>query len=179
MTITESLTDSVAEASVPERTDVSAALALSIGRRAQQLGVRVAVAESLTGGMVSAALAKSVDAAQWYAGAIVAYGSDIKHALLGVPSGSVVCPEAALAMASAVSRLLDAEYAISLTGAGGPDPQDGMAPGTVFVGVAVPSGCSERRLDFDGDPVHVCRQAAWSALAALDHALERAQSNAP
>lgn len=157
-------------------TDVAAALARSVGARARDLGVRVAVAESLTGGLVSSALAEAPEAGEWFAGGIVAYASDVKHGLLGVPSGSVICADAALAMASSVSRLLDAEFAVSLTGAGGPEPQDGAQPGTVFLAVAAPTTVRERRLMLHGAPDDVCRRAAWSALAALDAALEHAQT---
>lgn len=159
-----------------EGTDVGTALARSVGARAGDLGVRVAVAESLTGGLVSSALAEAPLASAWFAGGIVAYAADVKHGLLGVPNGSVVCADAALAMAVSVSRLLDAEFAVSLTGAGGPDGQDGVPVGTVYLAVAAPTTVRERRLMLHGEPEDICRRAAQNALAALDAALEHAQT---
>jgi nicotinamide mononucleotide (NMN) deamidase PncC len=47
--------------------------------------VTVAVAESLTGGMVASALAEASGASKWFRGAVVAYASEVKHELLGVP----------------------------------------------------------------------------------------------
>ncbi|HEY3605026.1 MAG TPA: CinA family protein, partial [Sporichthyaceae bacterium] len=80
----------------------------------------------------------------------------------------------ARAMASTTARLLAAEFAISLTGAGGPDPQDGEPPGTVFLGLVTPRGVCHRRFQFDGGPEAVCRSAVREALLALHHAVQSA-----
>jgi nicotinamide-nucleotide amidase len=145
--------------------------ACAVGKRAQELGVRVAVAESLTGGLVASLLARAPDAGTWFAGGIVAYGSDVKHDLLQVPPGPVVSAQSADAMASNAARLLHAQFAVSLTGVGGPDPQDGHDPGTVFLAVATPTGTDGTRLALDGEPGEVCQGAAAAALAALEQAL--------
>src|SRR5690349_12145520 len=114
------------------RSDRPAELARLIGVLASDLQVQVAVAESLTGGLLGAALAEAPGAARWYAGGIVAYARHVKHSVLDVPPGPVVSPDAALAMAAGAARIMSAEYAVSLTGSGGPEPQDGQPPGTVF-----------------------------------------------
>ncbi|WFG45188.1 CinA family protein [Pseudonocardia alni] len=111
-------------------------LAARISDLASSAGRTVAVAESLTGGMVSAALAASSGAGEWYRGGLVAYSSQVKHDVLDVPDGPVVDPDAARVMAERVRKLLGADIAVALTGAGGPDPQDGQDPGTVFLAVA-------------------------------------------
>jgi nicotinamide-nucleotide amidase len=152
-----------------------AELATAVGEAAAALGVRVAVAESLTGGMLSSALAQAPEAGEWFAGGVVAYGSDVKHNLLEVPPGPVVSGPSARAMASTTARLLAAEFAVSLTGAGGPDPQDGERPGTVFLGLHTPSGVCHRRFHFDGGPEAVCRSAVHEALLALHHAMSGRQ----
>jgi nicotinamide-nucleotide amidase len=74
-------------------------------------------------------------------------------------------------MASSAGRLLNAEYAVALTGAGGPAPQDGQPPGTVFVAIATPSTVWSKGLSFDGDPGQVCSCAAEAALGELRAAL--------
>jgi nicotinamide-nucleotide amidase len=130
--------------------------------------VRVAAAESLTGGLVCSLLARASDAGTWFAGGVVAYASDVKHQLLGVPEGPVVSEPAARAMATGVAGLTRAQFAVSLTGAGGPEPQDGQPPGTVFLGLASPAGVRVERLALPGEPAEVCREAARRALLALD-----------
>jgi len=104
----------------------------------------------------------------------VAYHTDVKHEVLGVPPGPVVTAEAAAAMATGVRRLLRADVVVAVTGAGGPGPQDGQDPGTVFL--ALESGDDDRRLvlltiDAD-DPERVCETAAATALRMLAQGLE-------
>jgi nicotinamide-nucleotide amidase len=130
--------------------------------------VTVAVAESLTGGMVASALAEAPGASKWFRGAVVAYASDVKHELLGVPPGPVVSAPAAEAMASGVRRLLAADVAVALTGAGGPDGQDGQPPGTVFIGLSDGKNNQVEHRYFDeSDPGRVCADATDEALGLL------------
>jgi len=67
-------------------------------------GLNVAVAESLTGGMVASALAEAPGSSNWFRGGVVAYASDVKHELLTVPPGPVVNAQAAAAMADGVEK---------------------------------------------------------------------------
>ena len=114
----------------------SEGLELVVGRLLVRAGWRLAVAESLTGGMVGARLTAVPGASDWFAGGIVAYGSDVKRELLGVGPGPVVSERAAREMALGVARLLGAEIGLSLTGVAGPAPQDDQPAGTVFIGLA-------------------------------------------
>jgi nicotinamide-nucleotide amidase len=100
-------------------------------------GLTLAVAESLTGGLVASRLVNVAGASNWFRGGIVSYASDVKHDLLGVPAGPVVSSEAAAAMASGVRRRLGADVGLGVTGVAGPDEQDGQPPGTVFMAVAM------------------------------------------
>lgn len=145
--------------------------AQQIAERAAAQTTAVAVAESLTGGMISSALAAAPGASGWFRGGIVAYSAAVKHDLLDVPDGPVVSDTAAEAMATGVRRLLDADLAVAVTGAGGPDPQDGEPPGTVFLAIADAEGVRSRRLHVEGDdPATVCARTATEALRALlDH----------
>jgi nicotinamide-nucleotide amidase len=96
----------------------------------------LAVAESLTGGLVAARLVNVPGASSWFRGGVVAYASDVKRSLLDVPPGPVVSAEAATAMASGARRALGADVGLAVTGVAGPDEQDGQRPGTVFLATA-------------------------------------------
>lgn len=135
--------------------------------RAQREGWTVAVAESLTGGGLSTALAKSNDAGEWFAGGVVAYRTPTKQRVLGVPEGPVVSATAARAMATGVRDLMGADLAAAVTGVGGPDPQDGQPPGRVFLCIASPTGIREVDDSFPGDPDEVVAQTIRRALQLL------------
>jgi nicotinamide-nucleotide amidase len=145
-----------------------ARLARRIGELLDSAGRNAAVAESLTGGMVASALAEAPGSSGWFRGAVVAYSSEVKHELLSVPAGPVVSARAAAAMAEGVRRLLNAHVAISLTGAGGPDGQDGQPPGTVFLAVSdgIETEVKHQYFDCD-DPAEVCSEAVAEALRLL------------
>ncbi|MDQ3641035.1 MAG: CinA family protein [Actinomycetota bacterium] len=144
------------------------------GTIADHLGgrdLRVAVAESLTGGMISSSLAKAPGASSWLAGGVVAYMSHVKHEVLGVEQGPVVTEEAALQMARGVARLLGADVAVSVTGVGGPDPEEGKPPGTVWVALCSGERAEAHQLRLEGDPPTVCRAACEEALRLLEEHL--------
>jgi nicotinamide-nucleotide amidase len=147
-------------------------LAGQVSELARRHGVTVAVAESLTGGNIAVALAAAEAASQWFRGSLVAYSSDVKHAVLEVPDGPVVSSEAAAAMAHGVRRLLRADLAVGVTGAGGPDAQDDQDPGTVFIAVDDGVQPQVKRLDLDGNPQEVLVAAAGETLALLVEHLE-------
>jgi nicotinamide-nucleotide amidase len=103
-------------------------------------GLTLAVAESLTGGLVSSRLVNVPGASGWFRGGIVSYATDVKYDLLWVPEGPVVTAEAAAAMAEGVRRRLRADIGLAVTGVAGPDEQEGQPPGTVFRAVAMGAG---------------------------------------
>ncbi|WP_308257337.1 CinA family protein [Pseudonocardia lacus] len=147
--------------------------AARVAELAGRRGLTVAVAESLTGGQISTALAAAEQASQWYRGAIVAYSTEVKHELLGVPTEEVVHAEAASAMARRTREMLLADVAVAVTGAGGPSAQDGREPGTVFLAVDAEDHHRVVRLQFDGDePMEVLSASTTAALDALVAYLE-------
>ncbi len=103
-------------------------------------GWSLAVAESLTGGLVGGRLTAVPGASKVFRGGVVSYASDVKFGLLGVPEGPVVSEKTALAMADGARRVLHADAAVALTGVAGPDEQDGMPVGTLCVGLSTPDG---------------------------------------
>jgi nicotinamide-nucleotide amidase len=100
-------------------------------------GLTLAVAESLTGGMVGSRLCDVPGASDVFVGGVVSYASRVKFDLLGVDEGPVVSTEAARQMAVGVRRVLGADVSLALTGVAGPDAQDGREPGTVCVAVCL------------------------------------------
>jgi nicotinamide-nucleotide amidase len=139
-------------------------------------GRTVAVAESLTGGLVTGALTSIAGASVVVRGGVVAYATELKAVLLGVPGDLLaragpVDPDVAVAMAEGVRRLLGARYGIATTGVAGPGPADGKPQGTVFVAVA---GLSEKfceGLALAGDRQQVRAGAVRYALSLLVRAL--------
>lgn len=104
----------------------------------QQRGWTLALAESVTGGMVTARLVDVEGVSATLRGAVVSYASEVKFDLLGVDEGPVVNERTAQQMAEGVRRLLGSDVAVSLTGVAGPAEQDGLPAGTLWVGVALP-----------------------------------------
>ncbi|MFB4300070.1 CinA family nicotinamide mononucleotide deamidase-related protein [Actinomadura sp. NTSP31] len=103
----------------------------------------VAVAESLTGGLIGAELTAMPGSSETYAGGMVTYATELKHRLLGVPEDllaehGAVHPDVAAAMAAGVRDRLGATYGLAVTGVAGPLPQDGRPVGTVYIGVTGP-----------------------------------------
>ncbi len=133
------------------------------GRLLVEAGKTVAVAESVTGGLVSSRMVAVPGASAWFRGAIVSYASEVKFDLLGVPEGPVVSADAAAAMADGVARRLGADVGLSITGVAGPDMQDGQPVGTVFVGVSDSRGTVVQELNLPGDRDRIRQFAAISA----------------
>lgn len=120
-------------------------LAARLVERLTATGAMLAVAESLTGGAVAAAVVDVPGASRCLRGAVVAYATDLKATLLGVDpvllaAHGAVHPDVAVAMAEGVRRRLAATFGLATTGVAGPDPQDGNAPGTFHVALVWDGG---------------------------------------
>ena len=146
------------------------ALAEELGDVLSRRGARVAVAESLTGGLLVQALAKVQGSGEWLAGSIVAYASDVKHDLLGVTADKVVSREAAAQMAAGARDRLGADVAVSVTGVAGPAPQDDEPPGTVWIGADDGTSATATLFTTSGSPEDICMQ---TVAAAIRHLLDR------
>lgn len=120
--------------------------------RLRERGETLAVAESLTGGLLGATFSAPPGSSDVYAGGVVAYQTHVKVGMLGVPEGvPAVSEEAARTMAEGVRERLGATYGLSLTGVAGPAEQDGQPVGTVFAALAAPDGTLVRRVRLPGD----------------------------
>ncbi|MCC3772396.1 CinA family protein [Streptomyces sp. UNOC14_S4] len=136
-------------------------------------GGTVAVAESLTGGLVAAELTAVPGASRAVRGSVTAYATDVKREVLGVDGAllaerGAVDADVARQMAAGVRALLRADWGIATTGVAGPEPQDGRPVGTVFVAAAGPGGrTAVRRLDLTGDRARIRAESVRAVLELL------------
>ena len=137
---------------------------------AQERGVVIGAAESVTGGQFSYLITRQPGAGDVFAGGLVTYQTVVKQRLLDVPEGPVVSHRAAEAMAVGARRLLDCDLVVAITGVAGPDSQDGQPVGRVFIGnVFANEPVTSARYDFHGDPDVIRHQATMAAArVALD-----------
>ncbi|MGX2994163.1 CinA family protein [Streptomyces sp. JNUCC 64] len=142
-------------------------------RLLRERGETLAVAESLTGGLVAAALTDVPGASRAFRGSVTAYATPVKERLLGVDGGllaarGAVDGEVALSMADGVRRVLGADWGIATTGVAGPEPQDGRPVGTVYVAVRGPrDGGKVVALRLNGDRTEIRRESVRSVLGLL------------
>jgi nicotinamide-nucleotide amidase len=135
--------------------------------------LKLAVAESCTGGLLGARITARPGSSDYFAGGVISYANQAKMDLLGVPPGMLaqygaVSEEVAGAMAEGARAALHADYALSLTGVAGPDGGTEEKPvGLVYLGCAGPEGTQVRRGSFPGDRDSVRTFAATSALHLL------------
>jgi nicotinamide-nucleotide amidase len=144
-----------------------------IAELATERGFRLVAAESLTSGTLATLLGAGPDAAEWFGGGIVAYQEPVKFDVLGVDEGPVVTGRCAGQMAQGVRRLFGADLAVSCTGVGGPEPNEGKPAGTVFVAVATKDDVVVRGHQLDGSPEEVLDQTAASCLALVEEMLRK------
>ncbi|MEF3404166.1 CinA family protein [Agromyces sp. CCNWLW203] len=149
-------------------------------------GLRVAVAESLTGGLVVAELTSVPGASVVVSGGVVAYDTSVKRSVLGVDAElleaeGAVHPEVARQMADRVRTVLvvdgrPAELGIATTGVAGPTDQDGKPPGTVFVGIAFDGAVEAIELSVTGSRAEI---RAATVQVAIEAAFARVEGSSP
>jgi PncC family amidohydrolase len=137
----------------------------------------LAVAESLTGGLLAASLVEVPGASVVFRGGIVAYATDLKSALLDVPPAlleryGAVHPDVASAMAEGVRRRLDATFGVATTGVAGPDPADGQPVGTVHIAASGQFSAVRRTLSLAGGRRSIRDQTVLQSLSLLRSMLE-------
>ncbi|MFD5572440.1 CinA family protein [Streptomyces cadmiisoli] len=143
-------------------------------------GETLAVAESLTGGLVAAELTSVPGASKVFRGSVTAYATELKHRMLGVDATllaqrGAVDPQVAAEMAAGVRKVLGADWGIATTGVAGPEPQDGQPVGTVFVALDGPFGPGSgsagggkvKPLRLNGDRTEIRMESVRSVLALL------------
>ena len=130
----------------------------------------IAVAESLTGGLLAAALTDIPGASAVFRGGVVAYATELKAVLLGVDRGlldthGAVSAEVAAAMAEGVRDRLGAGVGAATTGVAGPDPAEGKPAGTVYIAASAGARTRVRRLDLAGSRAAIRAATVREALA--------------
>jgi len=151
---------------------VARELAAEVLRLLAEAGWTLASAESLTGGLVAAALTDIPGSSRAFRGGVVSYATDLKSRLLGVDGavlaahGAVYAPVAA-AMAAGVRERLGATVGVATTGVAGPDPQDGIPPGTVHIAVSLADDTIVRTIGLAGNRDEVRRLSVERVLGLL------------
>jgi nicotinamide-nucleotide amidase len=140
-------------------------------------GRTIAVAESLTGGLVLAALTDVPGASAVVRGGVVAYSVELKALVLGVDEAllakvGAVDADVAEQMGSGVRSLMGATYGLATTGVAGPDAVDGKPVGMVYVAVVGPTSSRVKVLHLAGDRAGIRAQTVQSALALLAEELD-------
>ena len=141
----------------------------------------IAVAESLTGGMLVAELIATPGASAVVLGGVVAYSTELKHTLLGVDAETLaahgpVHPDVAAQMAAGVRERLavggePAWIGLSTTGVAGPEPQDGVPVGTVYLGFAIGDQVTTKLLHLSGSRGEIRSAVVSESLAELTRLL--------
>jgi nicotinamide-nucleotide amidase len=147
-------------------------------------GLTLAVAESLTGGELTAEFTRPAGASAVVLGGIVVYATELKHSLVGVDAALLaehgpVHPQVAAQLADGVRTAAavngrPADIGVSTTGVAGPDAQGGQQPGTVFVGVSSAQGTRVIRLMLSGTRAQIRAATVLRAVEAVAGAVGRA-----
>jgi nicotinamide-nucleotide amidase len=142
-----------------------------VGSLLVEAGMKITVAESLTGWLIAHRITQVSGASRYFDTGYVTYGNESKTSLLGVPpdlfrSVGAVSEEVALAMARGALERAPADIAVSVTGIAGPTGGSDAKPvGLVYIGIATREGARAERRQFPGERRHVKR---WTAQTALD-----------
>lgn len=136
----------------------------------------VATAESLTAGLLCATIVDTPGASAVVRGGLIVYATELKHELAGVDQQlldehGAVHPDVAIQLAEGARTRCGADWGIGLTGVAGPDPQDGVAPGTVHIGLSGPGVSTVRTITLSGDRAAVRSAAVEKALVMLSDTL--------
>jgi len=143
----------------------------SIIEELRRRGQSLAVAESITGGGLGAAITSMPGSSEVFSGGVIAYQLSIKTDLLHVPQPliekfGVVSEEVAVAMADGVRALFNTTWAIATTGVAGPGAADGVEAGTVWIAIRGPIN-QGTQLDIQGEREVVRNATVSSAITAF------------
>ena len=147
-----------------------------IGQMLKARGLTLAVMESCTGGLLSDTITNVAGSSAYFRGGIVSYATDVKE-MMGVDptiiaEHGVVSQQTANAMAQAVRERLQADIGVGITGVAGPDPQDGVPVGQVYIAVATGEGAPEElSFQFAQSRTAIKRRAVTQAILLLYRAL--------
>ena len=144
-------------------------LASSLIKKLQEKNLTIAVAESLTGGLVAASLTEIPGASKVFKGSITAYADEIKQKVLNVNKETIlkftsISEQVALEMAINVRTIMKSDIGISTTGVAGPEKSAGFAPGLVFVAISIGDHNMCQKLEITGDRSKIRNQTVHEIL---------------
>ena len=144
-------------------------LASSLIKKLQENNLTIAVAESLTGGLVAASLTEIPGASKVFKGSITAYADEIKQNILNVKDETItnftsISEQVALEMAINVRTIMKSDIGISTTGVAGPEKSAGFAPGLVFVAISIGDHNMCQKLEITGDRSKIRNQTVHELL---------------
>lgn len=154
-------------------------LVQSLVTRLSQVGLTIAAAESLTGGLVCSALVDVPGASAVLRGSVTAYATELKAQVLGVDAARLasvgpVDAQVAQEMADGAAQLLGADVAVATTGVAGPGPADGHEAGTVYIAAIAPWGSVWRLLQLEGQRSQIRAQTVRHVLVLALELLDQA-----
>ena len=178
--LVEALAEALGEAVLGRDADSLPSVVMA---RLAAAGQTVAVAESLTAGLVGAALTDLPGSSTVFRGGVQVYATDLKASLAGVPADvlalhGAVSTQTAAALAEGVRTRLGSTWGLALTGVAGPDLQEDQPPGTLHVAVAGPEGTVTRSLRLPGDRARVRLLAVTAGLDLLRRQLPHPPADA-
>jgi len=153
-------------------------LAAAVLDRCRALKLKLAVAESCTGGMLGERLTNIPGSSDVFLGGVIAYHNDVKKELLGVRAedlerNGAVSEQVALQMAAGIRERTGADVGVSVTGIAGPGGGTAEKPvGLVWVAVHS-SDAKARRFHVGGDRAEIRQRAAQAALEMVRRALSK------
>lgn len=144
-------------------------LASSLIKKLEEKNLTIAVAESLTGGLVAASLTEIPGASKVFKGSITGYVDEIKQNVLNVKNESItkftsISEQVALEMAINVRKIMKSDIGISTTGVAGPEKSAGFAPGLVFVAISIGDHNMCQKLELTGDRTEIRNQTVQEIL---------------
>ena len=153
-------------------------LEVTVGEALRKHNATLSVAESCTGGLLAERITSVPGSSAYFLGGFVTYSTRMKTEWLGVSPETIaqfgaVSHETAEAMAVGARRRTGSQYALSITGVAGPEAQDGVPVGMVFVGCADANGCHVVHRQFLGDRARIRDFAAQMALDLLRKQLSK------
>jgi nicotinamide-nucleotide amidase len=151
-------------------------VAAAVLARLAERGETLAVAESLTGGLLAATLVDVPGASAVFRGGLVVYATDLKATLAGVSPALLaargpVDGDVAAELAAGARDRCGADWGLATTGVAGPDPVDGHPAGEVWLGLAGPAGATSVCRRFPGDRAAVRRASVEEVLGLLRDAV--------
>ncbi len=144
-----------------------------VGKLLREKKIKLATAESFTGGAIAATITKVAGSSDYYEGSVVSYANEIKVMELGVSESDLknfgaVSQQVAEQMAIGVKQKFKCDYAISTTGIAGPSGGSEAKPvGTAWIAIATPNGVISKKYSFGEQRSAIIQRATLTSLNML------------